>query len=63
MLVNGKLVIWLRIFIHINSQIIETIILYKKSNMNNHNIIEQYYFNNGALMAILIVSMGIIVEN
>jgi hypothetical protein len=31
--------------------------------MNNHNIIEQYYFNNGALMAILIVSMGIIVEN
>ncbi len=28
-----------------------------------HNVVEQQYFNSGILMAILIVSIGIIIEN
>jgi len=31
--------------------------------VNNHNIVEHYQFNNGALVALLVVSMGIIVKN
>jgi hypothetical protein len=30
---------------------------------DNHNIVEQQYFSSGTLVAILIVSMGIIIEN